>query len=113
MCIIPINNAVIFLHEFCSVRQTSGTTIQLRWHDNISTLHMFTWLMLGAMCHNAIDMVAVEMKIDGSVSGQCKLLGSLSTHHEKVTEGIIRLLLGALADVSLDSESVCGTVFVH
>ena len=89
-----------------SVRQGSGTTVQLRWQDHISILHLFAWLMLGAMCHNAIDMVAVEMKIDGSVSGQCKLLGSLSTHHEQVTEGIVRLLLGALGDVSLATESV-------
>ena len=103
-----MNDSIIFHREFPphSVRQGSGTTVQLRWQDHISILHLFAWLMLGAMCHNAIDMVAVEMKIDGSVSGQCKLLGSLSTHHEQVTKGIIKLLLGALTDVSLANEGV-------
>lgn len=62
--------------------------------------------MLGAMCHNAIDVVAIEMKIDGSVSGRCQLFGSLSTRQDEVVQGIIRVLLGALENVSLDSEVV-------
>lgn len=62
--------------------------------------------MLGAMCHNAIDVVAMEMNIDGSISGRCQLLGSLSTHLDEVIHGIIRLLLAALGSVSLDNEVV-------
>ena len=62
--------------------------------------------MLGAMCHNAIDVVAMEMNIEGSISGRCQLLGSLSTHPDEVIYGIIRMLLGALGNVSVDSEVV-------
>ena len=91
---------------FCSVRQGGGTTVLLRWQDHISTLHLFAWLMLGAMCHNAIDVVAVEMKMEGSVSGRCQLFGSLSTHQEEVIKGIIKLLLGALENVTIDNEVV-------
>lgn len=89
-----------------SVRQGGGNTVLLRWQDQISTLHLFAWLMLGAMCHNAIDVVAVEMKMEGSVSGRCQLFGSLSTHQEEVIKGIIRLLLGALESVMIDNEVV-------
>ena len=78
----------------------------LRWQDQISTLHLFAWLMLGAMCHNAIDVVAVEMKMEGSVSGRCQLFGSLSTHQEEVIKGVVRLLLGALENVTIDNEVV-------
>ncbi len=91
---------------FFSVRQGGGNTVLLRWQDHISTLHLFAWLMLGAMCHNAIDVVAVEMKMEGSVSGRCQLFGSLSTHQEEVIKGIIRLLLGALENVATDREVV-------
>ena len=63
--------------------------------------------MLGAMCHNAINVVAKEMKIDGNISwGQCELLGSLSTHPDRVIQGIIRLLIGAIGSVSFDNETV-------
>ena len=78
----------------------------LRWQDHISILHLFAWLMLGAMCHNAIDVVAVEMKMEGSVSGRCQLFGSLSTHQEEVIKIIIKLLLGALENVATDNEVV-------
>ena len=90
----------------CSVRQGGGNTVLLRWQDHISTLHLFAWLMLGAMCHNAIDVVAVEMRMEGSVSGRCQLFGSLSTHQDEVIKGIIRLLLGALENVATDREVV-------
>ena len=89
-----------------SVRQGGGNTVLLRWQDHISTLHLFAWLMLGAMCHNAIDVVAVEMRMEGSVSGRCQLFGSLSTHQDEVIKGIIRLLLGALENVTTDREVV-------
>lgn len=89
-----------------SVRQGGGNTVLLRWQDHISTLHLFAWLMLGAMCHNAIDVVAVEMRMEGSVSGRCQLFGSLSTHQDEVIKGIIRLLLGALENVTMDREVV-------
>ena len=91
---------------FYSVRQAGGNTVLLRWQDHISILHLFAWLMLGAMCHNAIDVVAVEMKMEGSVSGRCQLFGSLSTHQEEVIKIIIKLLLGALENVATDNEVV-------
>lgn len=96
----------MYVHVHISIRQTGGNTVQLRWQDHISTLHLFAWLMLGAMCHNAIDVVAVEMKMEGSVSGQCQLLDSLSTNREEVIQGIIKLLLGALGNVTVDNEVV-------
>ena len=51
--------------------------------------------MLGAMCHNAIDVAAGEMT--GNISGQCRLFYSLDTHMEVHMKGVANLAAGALS----------------
>lgn len=75
--------------------------MQPRWQDYISAIQLLAWLLLGALCHNAIDAVAVEMKIEGSVSGQCKLLESLNPKLDVVTQGIISLACGVLQKIAI------------
>ena len=49
----------------------------------LDSLHMLSWLLLGAMSHNAIHSVATEMRSAMSSSGGlCLLLQSLSKIEE-------------------------------
>lgn len=75
--------------------------MQPHWHDYISAVQLLAWLLLGALCHNAIDAIAIEMKIEGSVSGQCKLLESLNPNLNVVTEGVINLASGVLEKIAI------------
>lgn len=88
-----------------SPRSTGGSTLLPRWQECLSSLHLLSWLMLGAMCHNAIDTVALDMRVEGYTSGQCQLLGSLNTKMDTVTNGVAELTLGALHRNALSSEA--------
>lgn len=67
----------------------------------MSAIQLLAWLLLGALCYNAVDAVAIEMKIEGSISGQCKLLESLNPKLDKVTRGVIKLVVGVLQRIAI------------
>ena len=87
-----------------------GAAVCPRWQASLTALHMLTWLMLGAMCHNTIDTAALEMKMEGNVSGLCQLLGSLDTRMEVTTQGVIRLATGVLERLAVSNEVSIVTV---
>jgi len=81
-----------------------GAAVCPHWQASLIALHMLTWLMLGAMCHNTIDTAALEMKMEGNVSGLCQLLGSLNTRMDVTTQGVINLATGVLERLAVSNE---------
>ena len=81
-----------------------GAAVCPQWQASLIALHMLTWLMLGAMCHNTIDTAALEMKMEGNVSGLCQLLGSLNTRMDVTTQGVINLATGVLERLAVSNE---------
>ena len=71
---------------------------------------MLSWLLLGAVSHNAIHSVATEMRTVTSSGGQCLLLESLSPKMEEVVQRAINLTrnvlkrIGALSELEVGGE---------
>lgn len=65
---------------------------------------MLSWLLLGAMSHNAIHSVATEMRTITSSGGQCLLLESLSPKMEEVVQRAISLTRNVLKRIGALSE---------
>ena len=84
----------------------SGTVIQPTSDDHLSSLRILAWLMLGAMCHNAVDSAAIEMRMEGNINvgGQCRLLYSFNTNMEVNTRGILKLVKGVLQRLTTANE---------
>ncbi len=74
--------------------------LQPRWQDYIQSVHILSWLLLGAMSHNYIDGIAAEMKMAGNVGGQCLLLESLNHKLDEVTKGILILANGVIQKIT-------------
>ena len=64
---------------------------------------MFTWLMLGSMCHNAVDTAAAALEVKME-SGLCQLFRSLDIYMEVNTRGVVALATGALQKLNITSE---------
>lgn len=78
----------------CSSKSGSGVSSQ--WQSCFDTLHMLSWLLLGAMSHNAIHSVASEMKSVTSSGGLCLLMESLSSKMEDVVKRAVFLTKSVL-----------------
>ena len=72
---------------------------------------MLSWLLLGAMSHNAIHSVATEMRTVTSSGGQCLLLESLSPKMEEVVQRAINLTRNVLKRIGALSELEVGVCF--
>lgn len=65
---------------------------------------MLSWLLLGAMSHNAIHSVATEMRTVTSSGGLCLLLESLSPKMEEVVHRAIQLTRNVLKKIGVGDE---------
>jgi hypothetical protein len=76
----------------------------VRWHDHLSLLHILSWLLLGATCHNAVHQVYSSDQSTDEGGDQCQLLRSLDASLEVTTNGAIRLTRGAIQNIRRTSE---------
>ena len=76
-----------------------------QWQSSLDSLHVLSWLLLGAISHNAIHSVASDMRAVTSSGGQCLILKSLSTKMEDVVQRAIALTKCVLQKVGEFSES--------
>lgn len=85
-----------------------GGNFTPRWEHNLSAVHIFSWLLLGAMCHNAIDAATVA---EDGLGGQCRLLSSVNVKMEQNTEGMIRLTREVLQRITVVNEVDLGYLY--
>ena len=107
-------------------------TVHVRWNDHLSAIHIFAWLLLGAMCHNSVHQVTSNVILSLSLSvsqylhtmciqvfntestsgrgDRCQLLGSLDTRMEVITEGVVGLTRGAMQGIKGTSDVRIGYI---
>jgi hypothetical protein len=81
------------------------STTAVRWYDHLSSLHIFSWLLLGAMCHNTIHQVYSTDQSSAAEGDRCQLLGSLDASLEVITGSAIWLTRGAMQGIRRSSEN--------
>ncbi len=95
-----------FIFIFRTFRSTVIHVLQPRWQDYIQSVHILSWLLLGAMSHNYIDGIAAEMKMAGNVGGRCLLLESLNHKLDEVTKGVLTLASGVIQKITTTQNDV-------
>ncbi len=103
-----ILSILFFCTYLCrSFRATVIHLLQPKWQDYIKSVHVLTWLFLGAMSHNYIDGIAADMKMAGSIGGQCRLLESLNHKLDEVTKGMLTLASGVFHKITNTQDVSC------
>ena len=106
-----VNTFIRYIHHLGSppvlailVLSSKTGSGQLQWQSAHQTLHILSWLMMGALSHNTIHSVAADVRSMASSGGTCHLLKALLPRETDVMNRFLAMTRTVLQAVVSSAE---------